>query len=167
MQNRRIAALIPSFLGNAYSVMVFHSLSIERWVLNWKGNLKNWEILTVITFYVDGVKVLKLFIYTWFLLAFAICWRQMKNILNKKIKCFLVIKFYLRLVSILFYFWRFACLFCVKSLWKCNETALHKPEVGMEDRGTAQTRNGDGRSRQSSVLYRTLDLFYRSAQILL
>ena len=56
MQNLRITALIPSILGHAYCGIVFPSLlNIVNPSLNWKENLKNWEMLTVLVFYVDEI----------------------------------------------------------------------------------------------------------------
>ena len=47
---------INSILGHAYCGMVFPSLlNIKNTSLNWKENLKNREMLTVLVFYVDEV----------------------------------------------------------------------------------------------------------------
>ena len=64
-------------LGHAYCGMVFPSLlNIVNPSLNWKENLKNWKMLTVLVFYVDEI-INKIFIvFCWFLLAFAICKHQ-------------------------------------------------------------------------------------------
>ena len=61
------------------SGMVFPSLlNIVGPSLNWKENLKNWEMFTVLVFYVDGI-INKVFIVLyWFLLAFAICKHKKK-----------------------------------------------------------------------------------------
>ena len=73
MQNLRIMALIPSILGHAYCGMVFPSLlNIENTSLNWKENLKNREILTVLVFYVDEV-IKKIFI-VFLLVLISICY---------------------------------------------------------------------------------------------
>ena len=73
MENVRITALILSILGHAYCGMVFPSLlNIVNLSLNLKENLKNWEMLTVLVFYVDEIVV----VYCWFLSPFAICKHQ-------------------------------------------------------------------------------------------
>ena len=73
MQNLRIMALTPSILGHAYCGMVFPSLlNIENTSLNWKENLKNREILTVLVFYVDEV-INKIFI-VFLLVLISICY---------------------------------------------------------------------------------------------
>ena len=57
--------------------MVFSSLlNIVNPSLSRKENLKNWEMLTVLVFYVDEI-INKIFtVFCWFLLAFAICKHQ-------------------------------------------------------------------------------------------
>ena len=73
MENVRITALILSILGHAYCGMVFPSLlNIVNLSLNLKENLKNWEMLTVLVFYVDEVINKFFIVFFWFLLAFAI-----------------------------------------------------------------------------------------------
>ena len=74
MQNLCIMVETRSILGHAYCGMVFPSLlNIVNPSLNWKENLKNWKMITVIVFYVDEI-INKIFIvFCWFLLAFAIC----------------------------------------------------------------------------------------------
>ena len=47
-------------------------LNIVNLSLNLKENLKNWEMLTVLVFYVDEIVI----VYCWFLSAFAICKHQ-------------------------------------------------------------------------------------------
>ena len=79
MQNLRITVLILFILGHAHRGMVFPSLlNIVGSSLNWKENLKNWEMFTVLVFYVDGI-INKVFIVLyWFLLAFAVCKHKKK-----------------------------------------------------------------------------------------
>ena len=58
MENLRITALILSILGHAYCGMVFPSLlNIVNLSLKLKENLKNWEMLTVLLFYVDEIAI--------------------------------------------------------------------------------------------------------------
>ena len=77
MQNLRVKALIPFILGHAYCGMVFASLlNIVNPSLNWKENLKNWEMLTALVFYVDEIINKVFIVFRWFLLAFAICKHQ-------------------------------------------------------------------------------------------
>ena len=53
--------------------MVFSSLlNIVNQSLNLKENLKNWEMLTVLVFYVDEVINKFFIVFFWFLLAFTI-----------------------------------------------------------------------------------------------
>ena len=79
MQNLRNTALIPSILGHAYCGMFFPSLlNIVNPSLNWKENLKSWEMLTVLVFYVDEIINKVFIVFCWFLLAFAICKHQRK-----------------------------------------------------------------------------------------
>ena len=77
MQNLRITVLTPSISGHAYCGMVFPSLlNTENPFLSWKGNWENWEMLTVLVFYVDEIIHKVFIVFCWFLLAFAICKRQ-------------------------------------------------------------------------------------------
>ena len=56
MQNLRITALIMFIFGHDCCGMVFRSLlNIVNLSLKWKENLKNWEILTILVFYVDKI----------------------------------------------------------------------------------------------------------------
>ena len=47
-------------------------------ILELKNNLKNWEMLTALLFYVDEFINKDLIAFCWFLLAFAICKHQRK-----------------------------------------------------------------------------------------
>ena len=61
-------------LGHAYCGMVFPSLlNIANTSLSWKGNSKNWKMLTVLVFYVDKIINKIVIVFCWFLLAFVIC----------------------------------------------------------------------------------------------
>ena len=74
MQNLRVTVQPPSILGHAYCGMVLPSLlNIVNPSLNWKENLKNWEILIVLVFYVGEIINKFFIVFCWFLLAFAIC----------------------------------------------------------------------------------------------
>ena len=77
MQNLRITVLTQSNLGHAYCGMVFSSLlNIVNPSLSRKENLKNWEMLTVLVFYVDEIINKISTVFCWFLLAFTICKHQ-------------------------------------------------------------------------------------------
>ena len=52
------------------------SLKHSEYILNWKENLKNWEMLTALAFYVDHIINKNFIVFSWFLLAFATCKHQ-------------------------------------------------------------------------------------------